>query len=105
MTVTMMSRSEIAQTIEQEGFEISERTLRYWESVGLLPKAQRIGRRALHNPAILGNVRLLAATRPKAVAAIRSQYVVRDGNKQLRFRINPDGSLSLSIRIIKEQDD
>jgi len=99
-----MSRSEIVQIIGGEGLEISERTLRYWEAVGLLPSAQRLGRRALHNPGILGSVRLLAATRPKAVAAIRSQYVVIEGNKRLRFHINPDGSLSLSIKVVKEKD-
>ena len=84
-TTIWLTRHEIANIV---GGDISERTIRYWEQEGLLPKAQRMGRRAMHPVTILPKVRALASTRPSSMSRIRRQIVqVEIEDQQVILRI------------------
>lgn len=50
---------------------LTERTLRYWESTGLLPRPVRLGRRVFYAPVALETIATLVATRPAAIARLR----------------------------------
>jgi len=82
-----ISRSDLANQI---GSSVTKRTLRYWESVGLIPKARRIGREAYYPISTVQRVRMLAATRPASIRKFRSMFnikVEQDGDTLiLRFR-------------------
>jgi DNA-binding transcriptional MerR regulator len=64
-------RKQICSLLVGEGYEVSERTLRYWESKGQIPRSRRIGRKAVYEEGDLDRIRLMAATRPKAISNIR----------------------------------
>jgi len=35
-----LTREQISEKLRSEGFDVTERTLRFWESEGMMPKAQ-----------------------------------------------------------------
>lgn len=56
---------------------MTKRTLRYWESVGLIPKARRIGREAYYPLSAIQKAKMLAATRPENIRKYRSMFNIK----------------------------
>ena len=73
------TRGEIAEIMQEEGFSVTERTIRFWESSGYIAKPVRFGRRVLHPEQVLGSIRALAATRPAAIRDLRKRVTPRHG--------------------------
>lgn len=72
------------------GFSVTARTLRYWESCGLLAKPQREGRYAVYDASLIERAELLAATRPKQMAKLRRRNVeLQIVGETLVLRVKP----------------
>ncbi len=72
-TDSVLTRERLAELLQGEGLRVTARTLRYWETSGKMPKAQRRGRISIYPDDIIPLARTLAATRPAVVAALREQ--------------------------------
>lgn len=69
--MTKLTRFNIVKILQNEGYDVEERTIRYWEQSKRIPKAVRDGKYTYHNLNILPSIRLLCATRPKNIQIIR----------------------------------
>ena len=72
-----VKRSAVVESLRAEGHEVTERTMRYWESRDWLPRSVRgTGGFATYIQSPINTARLLAATRPKRIAKLRTQTIV-----------------------------
>lgn len=92
-----LTRDQISDKLCNEGFDVSTRTLRFWESEDMMPSASLIDGRALHKPSALAIARALAATRPKALAELR-----RNGSKHVQIVKMTEDEIVLRISYQKE---
>jgi len=97
-SIDYLNREQIVEKLYEEGFDVSVRTLRFWESEGMIPSAEIIGGNALHNRNVLKSVRVLAATSPKALAKFR-----RNGASNVQLVELTDDEIVLRISYKKEK--
>ena len=72
-------RTKIVEQLAAEGYSVTERTMRYWESRGWLPKPFRgDGGYATYRETPIDTARMLAATRPRNISALRNRVTVHD---------------------------
>ena len=116
---TYFTRRELAQHCKALGLNIGERTIRFWESEGLLPRPIRLpgkGNRVWHDNKILERLKLIGALRRhRSLGGIKQLLEASDGAISLakwrssRFRYHlmllPNGSYALSILPVKEDTD
>jgi len=69
----LISRTELAEKAQRAGLNITARTLRYWASVGLIPKPVYGERgKALYPEALLDELRVIDKLRkPRSISAIK----------------------------------
>jgi hypothetical protein len=61
-----ITRDEIARIVSAEGFDVTSRTVRYWEQEGLLPRARPSGNGCVvHSDQVVDQVRYLALSRSR----------------------------------------
>jgi DNA-binding transcriptional MerR regulator len=65
------SREELAEKARMEGMDVSERTIRYWEYLGLLPRAQRQGQCVYHHESVLSMMRIIYTLKNDLGAVVR----------------------------------
>ena len=110
----LVTRDELARLAQAEGLELTERTIRYWAKVGLIPHPRRVpgtGLKSFYPRSLLERLRVLAATRPGAVKRLREGKrgeveTVRFGTHE--FRLLPeladweeDGKV-FSLRVLED---
>lgn len=62
----LLTRNRIAEIVSAEGFDVTPRTIRYWEQEGLLRRARPSGNGCVvHTEQAIEQVRYLALTRPR----------------------------------------
>lgn len=88
-----ITRQQIVEIVSRRGYDISTRTLRYWEQVGQMPRAQREGTHVYHSQDVIPTVVMLAATRPRQMREMRREF----GKKVTQMRID-NGTLILTIK-------
>lgn len=72
----VITRAELAQRAQDEGLDVTERTIRYWAGQNLLPRPIRLrgqGTRAFYPASLLDMVRALVALRPAKIRSLREQ--------------------------------
>ncbi len=74
-----LTREDISETMQDEGYDVTPRTIRYWESRGFISRPVRFGRHVVHPADVLNSVRALAATRPAAIRVLREKVMSRRG--------------------------
>lgn len=94
-----LTRDQISEKLQDEGFDVSVRTIRFWESEGMLPRADLIEGQASHRVGSLSTARVLAVTRPKALAKFR-----RNGNESVTIIKMTEDELVLKISYSKEKN-
>lgn len=96
-----LTREQISNKMQDEGLGVTERTLRFWEAEHMMPSAVIVDGRAVHEPSVLGTVRMLAATRPKQLSRLR-----KNGHEKVEIvKITEDELvLRISYRRGKEKD-
>jgi len=70
----LVTRGELAELARAEGMDVTERTIRYWASEGLLPRPYRVageGTRSFYPMSLLDRLRVLCATRPSRIKKLR----------------------------------
>lgn len=97
MTIIDLTRKDIVELMEDEGYNITERTLRYWEQSGKMDKATRNGRYTYHSHDVLNVVRILCATRPQRIQKIRSSISTDSIGKIVDIE-ESDNGLIVTIR-------
>ena len=75
-TDNLLTRDEVVELLTDEGYDVSYRTIRYWESEGLLPSPIRSGRRVYYDDTSISKIRFLCATRISSFREMR-QSVLR----------------------------
>ena len=70
----LIPRDDLAALAQQEGMNLTVRTLRYWAGKGWIPKPWRVegqGIRAFYPLSLLERIRVLSAIRPKRLQAFK----------------------------------
>ena len=55
----LVTREELVRLANEKGIPITERTLRYWEDLGLIPHAERNGRSVFHDVSRLQDIAII----------------------------------------------
>jgi DNA-binding transcriptional MerR regulator len=63
----MVSQLEVLERLEDEGYEVSKRTLGYWRGKGLLPPLERDGQQYYWEEGIIDRVKDLCSKREESV--------------------------------------
>lgn len=55
----LVTREELVRLANEKGIPITERMVRYWEDIELLPHAERRGQRVFHNVSRLQDIAII----------------------------------------------
>jgi len=55
----LVTREELVRLANEKGIPITERTVRYWEELGLLPHAERSGKSVFHDISRLQDIAII----------------------------------------------
>jgi DNA-binding transcriptional MerR regulator len=93
MTVKLLTRDELANIMHHYGYQfVSKRTIRYWEQEGLLPSAQRHGRKVYHTPDAVDQAAMLSATSPRHIRNVRlnqsKDVSISQSDREIIVKIN-----------------
>jgi len=75
----MLSQSEIVDLLNGDGYDLGIRTLRYWRSVGLLPKLQQEGIHYGYDLEIINDIKELCNKFSRLIGDIIFIYTI-EGN-------------------------
>ena len=75
-TAATIEQDETIDTLRGEGYDISERTLRHWRKIRILPPLDRIGNEWFYPVTILPEIREICIQRGRFIREVLTVYTI-----------------------------